>query len=151
MFAVPNMFIVVGMTFLIVVFMLACGWWLLHDQPKDKQKFSWHQMVLNSFYISLIDDEGKLWTLDIFYNEDVEEPTYLCKTERSMQIKLPMNFTHSAYKQFISNLTDVDRNFKYLITGVLEENRLGKLHFTKEDISTYREFKRYLLLKALRR
>lgn len=125
------------------------GWWWIRDVSANSNKLSWHQVLVNRFHLSLIDERSRLWTLDILYNEDIDTPTYAIKKERHLFIQLPVNSSFRDYVKLIKHLQGVHRKFLSLTEGVIEESKLKGLSLTKEDMSLYREFKRNLLLKVL--
>ena len=125
------------------------GWWWVRDVPAASHKLSWHQVMVNRFHLSLIDDRSRHWILDILYNEDIETPSYFVKGERHLFIQLPTNASFRDYIRLIRHLEGVHENFVSLTKGVVEESNLKRLSLTKEDLSLYREFKRNLLLRVL--
>lgn len=125
------------------------GWWWFRDIPATAQKLSWHQVLVNRFHLSLIDDRSRHWTLDILYNEHIDTPTYTVKGERHLSIQLPENATFRDYARLIKHIEGVHENFISLTEGVIEESKLKRLSLTREDLSLYREFKRNLLLRVL--
>lgn len=125
------------------------GWWWIRDVSATANKLSWHQILVNRFHLSLIDERSRLWTLDILYNEDIDTPAYVIKKERHLFIQLPANSSFRDYARLIKHLQGVHENFLSLTEGVIEETRLKSLSLTKEDMSLYREFKTNLLLKVL--
>lgn len=137
--------------YVIVIFTFALmgGWLWLRDEPIATNKLSWHQIMANTFHVSLIDEEMKHWILNIFYNEKISSPTYTVKGENKLSIQLPPDTSFKEYLDFIKTIDDVHDNLKALAFGVYEESILGKLKFTKTDLSTYREFKRNLLIRVL--
>lgn len=135
-----------------VIFLIMFGgiWWLIHDQPINEERFSWHQLVKNSFHVSIIDKDGKSHTADIHYNVKTDKATCRTKKERRLQIYLPEGFTRKEFFDFAGGLNDIDGTLRAVIRSVKEEKLIEEFGFSKADVSTYREFKRYLLLKALR-
>jgi len=134
---------------MVLVILGGCAWWWVRDCSPREQKLSWNQVMVNRIHLSLIDERGRHWRLDIFYNEDIVSPTYVVKAERDLNIQLPVNATLKDYLRLIKHLKGVHKNFLSLTEGVVEESRLKNLDLTKEDISLYREFKRNLLLRVL--
>lgn len=135
--------------FTIFVIIGGGGLWWVHDIPAASRKFSWHQVLVNRFHLSLIDDRSRHWVLDILYNENVDSPSYFVKGERHLFIQLPTNASFRDYVRLIKHLEGVHENFISLTEGVIEETKLKCLSLTKEDLSLYREFKRNLLLRVL--
>jgi hypothetical protein len=147
---IPNNWLTLSITVLIVLVVVGFGaWWWLRDCSPHEQKLSWNQVMTNRIHLSLIDERGRHWRLDIFYNEDIVSPTYVVKAERVLNIQLPVNATFRDYLRLIKHLKGVHKNFLSLAEGVVEESRLKHLDLTKEDLSLYREFKRNLLLRVL--
>ena len=135
----------------VIFFIMFAGmWWLVHDQAVDEHRFSWHQLVKNSFHISIIDKEGKSHSADIHYNAKTDKPTYRTKKERRLQIYLPEGFTRKQFFGFAAGIKDIDGELSSVIRSMKEERLIEEFEFTKDDINSYREFKRYFLLKALR-
>lgn len=143
-------FMVFVTVIVIVLAMVGVGWYWFHDLPAKSQKFSWHQLVRNSFNLTLIDDDYKTWVIDIFYNEDVTDPIYTVKGERKLLIQLPVGFEFKDFVELTKDLTDLNDNFSLLMDGVTQEKALRGLQFTRQDLSLYQEFKRHLLVKALK-
>lgn len=139
-----------GSTILIGILMVLAGIWLVRDHPPSTQRLTWHHLLKDSIHVSLLDEDGKIWILDIFYNENITSPTHNVQGERKMQIQLPVNYRYKDFVNYARNISLVHDKFEALVNGVYEESRLKNLHFTKRDLSEYREFKRHLLLKALR-
>jgi hypothetical protein len=137
--------------FLVLAILAGGGWWWVRDIPAAARKLSWHQVLINRFHLSLLDDRNRYWTLDILYNENIDSPTYAVKGTRHLSIQLPSDATFRDYIYLIKHLEGVHENFVLLAQGVIEESKLKRLSLTKEDISLYREFKRNLLLKVLLR
>lgn len=148
----PTDWLMLGLTMLaIFAFIGGGGWWWVRDVPAAYRKLSWHQVLVNRFHLSLIDDRSRHWVLDILYNENVSSPSYFVKGERHLFIQLPTDATFRDYVRLIKHLEGVHENFISLTEGVIEETKLKGLSLTKEDLSLYREFKRNLLLRVLLR
>lgn len=148
--SIPTDWLVLGGSMVVAVIVMGLmGLWWIRDEPMKSQKLSWHQVLANSFHISLIDDKSQHWTLDIFYNENITSPNYVIKGERKLYIQLPINTSFRDYIDLISHLEGVHDNFISLTSGIIEETKLKRLYFSKQDLSLYREFKRNLLLKVL--
>jgi hypothetical protein len=146
-----NYLLLGGTSFLfVIVVMLGGAWWLIHDTPHNNRKLSWHQLVKNSFNLSLIDEKGRSWMIDILYNENITYPRYLIKGERRLHLQLPVGFKFSEFIVFVGSLEDVGEPFSSLVNGIIQESVLSSLHFTRQDLSLYHEFKRHLLIKALK-
>lgn len=148
MFDPTNVFILGGSTILIGIIMLIIGILIVRDQPPSSQRLTWHSLLKNSVHISLLDEEGKLWILNIHYNERITSPNYAFMGERKMQIQVPLGYSYDDFVAYVKGLELMDDNFDGLVSGVFEENKLKKLHFTKRDIFEYREFKKQFILKA---
>lgn len=123
---------------------------LFHDQSAEEQRFCWHQLVKNSFHISVIDSAGLTRTVDIHYNSKALTPKYTIKGERRIQIRLPDKMTRKEFFEFAATLQGIDESLTLIIRGINQERLLNEFKFSAEDISSYRDFKRHLLLKALR-
>lgn len=146
----PIDWLMLGGTMLTVLAVIGGGgWWWVRDVPAASHKLSWHQVMVNRFHLSLIDDRSRHWILDILYNEDIDSPSYFVKGERHLFIQLPANASFRDYVRLIRHLEGVHENFVSLTRGVVEESNLKRLSLTKEDLSLYREFKRNLLLRVL--
>ena len=146
----PTDWLMLGLTIVAIFGLISGGgWWWVRDVPAASQKFSWHQILVNRFHLSLIDDRSRLWILDILYNENVDSPSYFVKGERHLFIQLPSDASFHDYVRLIKHLEGVHENFVSLTEGVIEETKLKGLSLTKEDLSLYREFKRNLLLRVL--
>lgn len=146
----PNDWLMLALTVLgILALVSGGGWWWIRDIPPSRHKLSWHQVLVNRFHLSLIDERSRYWTLDILYNENIVSPTYTVKGVRHLSIQLPSNSSFRDYVNLIKHLEGVHENFISLAEGVIEETKLKGLYLTKEDLSLYREFKRNLLLKVL--
>lgn len=145
-----NLVVILVAIIIISVVMVCVIWWLIHDESPTTHKFSWHQLVKNSFHASLIDEEGVTWMIDIYYNESIDAPLYTVKGESKLIIQVPKGYGVKRYLAYIRTLEDLPVNFKCLINGIFEEGTLSRLRFTKSDLSLYREFKRHLLLKAFK-
>lgn len=142
--------LILGSTILFIFVIISIGgWWWLRDISANSQKISWHQLLVNRFHLSLVDNRSRLWILDILYNENIDTPSYSIKGERHLFIRLPSDASFRDYARLIKHLEGVHENFISLTEGVIEETKLKKLSLTKEDLSLYREFKRNLLLKVL--
>lgn len=146
----PTDWLMLGLTIVAIFGIISGGgWWWVRDVPAASQKFSWHQILVNRFHLSLIDERSRLWVLDILYNENVDSPSYFVKGERHLFIQLPSDASFRDYVRLIKHLEGVHENFVSLTEGVIEETKLKGLSLTKEDLSLYREFKRNLLLRVL--
>jgi len=146
----PTDWLLLGVTMLTIFAIIGGGgWWWVRDVPAASQKFSWHQVLVNRFHLSLIDERSRHWVLDILYNENVDSPSYFVKGERHLFIQLPADASFRDYVRLIKHLEGVHENFISLTEGVIEETKLKGLLLTKEDLSLYREFKRNLLLRVL--
>lgn len=139
-----------GVMSIIVIFMLAVGWFFVRVKPADSHRFSWHQLVKDSFHISVIDRSGREHTVDIHYNVTEGAPGYKILSDRRLQIHLPIGFTRTEFFEFVSTIMDVDGYHFAIINGIRQEKLLSNFHFSHDDISIYRDFKRHLLLKALK-
>lgn len=140
-----------GIVLIVVVIGGAIAWWLIHDQPVGRNRFSWHQLTKDNFNITYIDELGKTWVMDIHYNDNIELPSCKIKGERSLRIQLPVGFTRHEFIKYANELTGIPINFSLIVKGVVSEKELHELNFGHDDITTYRDFKRHLLLKALKR
>lgn len=145
-----NLIVLGGSTILIGIVMVLLGLWLVRDQPPSTQRLTWHHLVKNAIHVSLLDEKGKIWILDIFYNENITSPVHEVQGERKMQIQLPMNYRYRDFIRYVKQVDLTHDKFEALINGVYEESKLKNLQLTKRDLFEYREFKRHLLLKALR-
>lgn len=138
---------------IVVLIMLGCIigaiWIFVYDRSAD-QRFSWHQLVKNSFHIVVICLNGKEYTLDIHYNCKAQAPVYKLKGQRGLALYLPTGFTRQQFLDYVNGLTGIDDQLLKVIRSIRNESILKECKFTHEDISTYRDFKRHLLLKALR-
>ncbi|UQT02668.1 hypothetical protein YUBABA_01640 [Serratia phage vB_SmaM-Yubaba] len=141
------------LTAVVVIVMLICIlgvlWAFLHDRSAD-QKFSWHQLVKNSFHVVVICTDGKEYVIDIHYNCKAQTPVFKLKGQRGLVFYLPLGFTRQAFLDYINNLSGIDDQLLKVIKCIRNESILKGCNFTHEDISAYRDFKRHLLLKALR-
>lgn len=150
MLQIPANWLVLGATVSVVLIVMGVGaWWWVRDCSPVMRKLSWHQVMINRIHLSLIDERGRHWRLDIFYNEDIVSPKYVVKDRRDLYIQLPPEASLRDYLRLIKHLEGVHENFLSLTAGVIEESRLKRLDLTKEDLSLYREFKQNLLLRVL--
>lgn len=139
-----------GILVLIVGVLVVVGWWFVHDKPIDSHRFSWHQLVKDSFHVSVIDRLGKEHIADIHYNVNAKEPKYKTSSDRRLQVYLPVGFTREQFFEFITSIEHTDGHLSNIIMGIRQEKVLTEFHFSHNDISIYRDFKRHLLLKALK-
>jgi hypothetical protein len=137
-------------TFIVLALMIGVGLWLVYDNPPHKRKLSWHHLLKDSFHLSLIDEYRKTWTVNVYYNETVSDVVYIARTDRSLILRLPINMKYGEFIKFINSLDEIDNTLHLLLSGLVNEKAFTDLHFTRQDISTYKEFKRHLLLKALK-
>lgn len=146
----PTDWLMLACTVLVILTVVGGGaWWWVRDIPAAQHKLSWHQVLVNRFHLSLIDDRSRYWTLDILYNENIDSSTYTVKGDRHLSIQLPPDASFRDYVYLIRHLEGVHENFVAMAEGVIEETKLKRLYLTKEDLSLFREFKRNLLLKVL--
>lgn len=137
-------------TLIVLGVLLSLAFWLFYDNPPDKRKLNWHQILKNNFHLSLIDEHRKTWSIDIFYNEAIIVPEYSLKGNTRLQLKLPIGLKYNDFIIFIKELEEPDNVLKHMLQGIINETELTELHFTRQDLSMYKEFKRHLLLKALK-
>lgn len=140
-----------GLALIVLVIGASLALWWIHDQPAERQRFSWHQLIKNNFHISLFDELGKQWIIDIYYDEDIELPSWVTKGDRSLRVQFPEQFTRTDFIKFAEELSDIEETFSLIIKGVINEKALLELKFGRGDLVAYRDFKRHLLLKALKR
>ncbi|AEV89745.1 hypothetical protein OBP_308 [Pseudomonas phage OBP] len=140
-----------GIVLIVVAIGSTLAWWMIHDQPVGSQRFSWHQLTKNNFNVTLIDELGKTWIMDIHYNNNIEAPSCTMKGDRGLRIQLPVGYSRSEFIIFAKEISGIADCFALLVKGVVSEKELHKLNFGHDDIATYRDFKRHLLLKALKR
>lgn len=147
---VSEFFLIWGVLLAIVVGLIALLWYLVHDQKFNHNKFAWHRLFKNSFHLSYVDELNKTWTVDITYNSPITEPIHKAGKEGKFQIIIPATCTRECFVNFIESIDDLDGGIQLIIKGIVDDTILSDLDLSKEDNSIYREFRRDLLLKALK-
>lgn len=143
-------FIILVALFSIIILLVLGLWWLVHDHQSNLHRFSWHRLLKNSFHLSYVDEAGFNWVIDIHYNSDKTEPSYKVVGDRKLQLTIPMTLSKQDFIDFISHISGLDSRIDSIIKGITSDSDLSGAHFTKEDHTIYRDFRRQLLLKALR-
>lgn len=124
--------------------------WFFHDIPVNRQRFSWQQLLANNIYVSYIDSLGKTWVMEIDYNAGVGIPTCEYLSTHKVKFLIPTGYHRAQFVDFINGIPETETELNRLVKGITHENFLDSLHFGKEDLAIYRDFKRHLLLKALK-
>lgn len=139
-------------TVMVIVFVVMVAGVLIfiYDHSATQRRFNWHQLVKDSFSVTITDLEGKSYTLDIHYNCKSQIPVYKIKGTKSLSIHLPVGFSRNQFFELVNSISGIDNQLLLIVTGIRYERVLKECLFSNEDISTYRDFKRHLLLKALR-
>lgn len=139
-----------GLPAVAVVGMIIGTVWFFRDHPVNKHRFSWQQLIANNFYISYIDGLGKAWIVEIDYNATVKSPACKHLGKRKARFLIPAGYRKSQFIDFLDSVPDMGIEVHKVIKGITHEDFLHELNFSKEDLMIYRDFKRNLLLRALK-
>lgn len=145
-----ELFLMVGIVIGVAAALFGLAWYFICDQPIDQNRFSWHQLIRNSFHLSFIDENSETWVIDIHYNSKTTTPICRVTGEKKLQIQLPEDIPLKDFIAFVKSSDVVETKVYKVIQGVVKERVLLDLHFSKADVGIYRDFKRHLLLKALK-
>lgn len=139
-----------GLILLIVISFLVIGCWLLiRTNYSGHRKLFWHKLIGECYFVSLIDDDGMKWELDIYYNRSISKPTSKLINENLVKLYIPKGFKRADFVCFVRKLKGIDEKFVTLINALISSD-ISTLKFNEEDTANFKDLKVTLMAKTLK-